>query len=45
MTQQENETEKVNHLAIALGLLAGLVLGLTAAATGSEKEVNACSTV
>lgn len=36
MTQQEHENEKVNHLAIALGLLAGLVFGLTAAVTGSE---------
>lgn len=36
VTQSNNEAEKVNHLAIALGLLAGLALGLTAAATGSE---------
>ena len=33
---QANSTERVNHLAIALGLIAGLALGLTAAATGSD---------
>ncbi len=35
MTQSKT-TESVNHLAIALGLLAGLTLGLLAAVTGSD---------
>jgi Na+/H+-dicarboxylate symporter len=33
---EARSTEGVNHVAIALGLLAGLALGLVAAATGSD---------
>ncbi len=36
---QPNSSESVNHLAIALGLVAGLALGLGAAATGSDTLV------
>jgi len=33
---QAKSTESVNHQAIAIGLLAGLTLGLLAAVTGSD---------
>lgn len=40
-----NATEGVNHLAIALGLVAGLALGLSAAATGSDTLIRIATSV